>query len=354
MSEKIRVAVVYGGRSSEHSVSCISAGAIMKHLDPAKYTVVPIGITKDGQWTPGTMEGLEIVDGVLPEVTMGDELALSLNPETKGRFHNVTQHSHFAEVDVIIPVLHGPYGEDGTVQGLFELSDIPYVGAGVLASSAGMDKEFTKKLLTAEGLPVAPEVILKGRTELSADEKAQLGLPVFVKPARGGSSIGVSKVTDWAEFSRAVEVAFESDNKVLVEPEIVGAEVEIGVLEYADGSVIASVPAQLNGIEEAEEGFYDFDAKYIDEGVSAQIPAPLDPDLIQTLRETAVSAFRALGCEGLSRVDFFVTKGAFYINEINTFPGFTPISMYPKVLAATGVDYAALLDALIEGAMARA
>lgn len=354
MSEKIRVAVVYGGRSSEHSVSCISAGAIMNHLDPAKYEVVPIGITKEGQWTPGTTEGLEIIDGVMPEVTLGDELALSLNPATKGRFHNVTQHNHYAEVDVIIPVLHGPYGEDGTVQGLFELSDIPYVGTGVLASSAGMDKEFTKKLLKAEGLPVAPEVVLKERTALTEEEKQELGLPVFVKPARGGSSIGVSKVRDWADFPHAAEVAFESDGKVLVEPEIVGAEVEIGVLEYADGSIIASVPAQLNGIEEADEGFYGFDAKYIDEGVSAQIPAPLAEDLTKTLRETAIAAFRALGCEGISRVDFFITEDAFYINEINTFPGFTPISMYPQVFAATGVDYAALLDALVDSALARA
>ncbi|MDO5031496.1 D-alanine--D-alanine ligase family protein [Corynebacterium sp.] len=353
-STKIRVGVVYGGRSSEHSVSCVSAGSIMAHLDASKYELVPIGITKEGTWTQGTTEGLAIRDGVLPEVALKDELALSLNPATKGRFHNVTKECHHAEVDVIIPVLHGPFGEDGTVQGLFELSGIPYVGAGVLASAVGMDKEFTKKLLHAEGLPVVPEVILKdGAVELSSAQREDLGLPVFVKPARGGSSIGVSRVTDWADFEKAVRLAYESDSKVLIEPEILGAEVEIGVLQRPDGSLVASVPAKLLGTTDSEEGFYDFDAKYIDEGVSAQIPAPLDEATTEEIRARAVEAFQALGCSGLSRVDFFVTDKTYYINEINTFPGFTAISMYPQVFAATGVAYAELLDTLIASALAR-
>lgn len=353
-AKPVRVAVVYGGRSSEHSVSCISAGAIMEHLDPAKYEVVPIGITRDGMWTQGTREGLQITDGHLPEVELHDELALSLNPATRGRIHNVTRHEHYTEVDVIVPVLHGPFGEDGTVQGLFELSGIPYVGAGVLASAVGMDKEFTKKLLVAEGLPVAPQVVLTGETALSDAQKDHLGLPVFVKPARGGSSIGVSRVTAWEDFAAAVQLAYQSDAKVLVEPEINGAEVEVGVLEHPDGTLQASVPAKLLGTTESEEGFYDFDAKYIDEGVSADIPAPLSPELTAEIRERAIEAFRALGAAGLSRVDFFITDKTYYINEVNTFPGFTPISMYPQVFAAVGVDYADLLDTLIQTALARA
>ena len=353
MTEKTRVAVVYGGRSTEHSVSCVSAGAIMNHLDPEKFQVVPIGITREGTWTPGTTEGLEIVDGVLPEVTRGAELTLSLDPTARGQFHNVTDGTLFAEVDVVFPILHGPFGEDGTVQGLFELSGLPYVGPGVLASSVGMDKEFTKKVLVAAGLPVAPEVILKGHTEISEDEKQRLGLPVFVKPARGGSSIGVSKVTTWEDFPAAVDLALEDDDKVLVEPEIVGQEVEIGVLHYADGTLLASVPALLAGIDDSDEGFYGFDTKYLDNVVTAEIPAPFAPELTERLRDMAIKAFEALNCEGLSRVDFFVTEDSVYINEINTLPGFTPISMYPQVLAASGVDYPALLEALIEQALAK-
>lgn len=352
-AKPVRVAVVYGGRSSEHSVSCISAGAIMEHLDPDKYEVVPIGITREGTWTQGSREGLGIVDGHLPEVELHDELALSLNPTTRGRIHNVTRHEHYTEVDVIVPVLHGPYGEDGTVQGLFELSGIPYVGAGVLASAVGMDKEFTKKLLVAEGLPVAPQEVLTGEATLSDAQKERLGLPVFVKPARGGSSIGVSKVSAWEDLADALALAYESDDKVLVEPEIRGAEVEVGVLEHPDGSLQASVPAKLLGTTESEEGFYDFDAKYIDEGVSAEIPAPLSDELTAELRQRAIEAFRALGAAGLSRVDFFVSEDSYCINEVNTFPGFTPISMYPQVFAAVGVGYAELLDTLIQTALAR-
>ncbi|MGX4761922.1 D-alanine--D-alanine ligase family protein [Corynebacterium minutissimum] len=352
-AKPVRVAVVYGGRSSEHSVSCISAGAIMEHLDPAKYDVVPIGITREGTWTQGTREGLEIVHGRMPEVELHDELALSLNPATRGRIHNVTRHEHYTEVDVIVPVLHGPFGEDGTVQGLFELSGIPYVGAGVLASAVGMDKEFTKKLLVAEGLPVAPQEVLTGETALDDVQKDRLGLPVFVKPARGGSSIGVSKVSKWEDFEAAVKLAYESDDKVLVEPEICGAEVEVGVLEHPDGTLQASVPAKLLGTTESEEGFYGFDAKYLDEGVSAEIPAPLSEELTSEIRERAIEAFRALGAAGLSRVDFFITEDTYYINEVNTFPGFTPISMYPQVFAAGGVSYAELLDTLIRTALSR-
>lgn len=351
MTTKIRVAVVYGGRSSEHSVSCVSAGAIMANLDRDKFEVIPIGITQEGYWTSGTTEGLEIVGDELPVVEKFNELALSLAPETRGEFYDTVNGALFAKADVIFPVLHGPYGEDGTLQGLFELSGVPYVGAGVLASAAGMDKEYTKKLLAAEGLPVAPEVILRDRSELTEAEKALLGLPVFVKPARAGSSIGVSKVTDWSQLEGAVRLAHGADTKVLVESEIAGSEVEIGVLQYPDGSLRASVPARLVGIEDSEEGFYGFETKYIDDVVSAEIPAQFDAGLVEQLQEMALEAFTALNCSGLSRVDFFVTDKGPVINEINTLPGFTPISMYPQVWAASGVEYSELLTLLIESAL---
>lgn len=353
MTSKTRVAVVYGGRSTEHSVSCVSAGAIMAHLDADKYDIVPIGITREGAWTPGTREGLAIVDGRLPEVTMGDELAISLNPATRGQVFNVSTGELHAEFDVVFPVLHGPYGEDGTVQGMLELAGIPYVGPGVLASAAGMDKEFTKKLAVAEGIPVTAEVILRdGRRELTEAEKAELGLPVFVKPARGGSSIGISKVNSWDEFPAAAALAYDNDSKVIVEAQIVGQEVEVGVLQYPDGSLLASVPALLNGIENSPEGFYGFETKYLDDVVTASIPAPLEPAVIQQLKDLAIHAFRACDCKGLSRVDFFVTPEGPFFNEINTMPGFTPISMYPQVFAASGVPYEELLDTLIQTALA--
>lgn len=351
-AKKIRVAVVYGGRSSEHSVSCVSAGAIMAHLDPQVYEVIPIGITRDGAWTKGTTEGLEIVDGRLPEVEFDEELTLSVNPHTRGQFYNVTRGEVHAEVDVIFPVLHGPFGEDGTVQGLFELSGIPYVGTGVLSSAAGMDKEFTKKLMVAEGLPVTAEVILREGAELDDAQKDHLGLPVFVKPARGGSSIGISKVTDWADLPAAVELARQSDSKVIVEAEIHGDEVEVGVLQYPDGRVVASVPAKLNGTEDSDEGFYGFETKYLDDVVSPTIPAPFDEDTTQALQDMALKTFQALDCKGLSRVDFFVTERGPVLNEINTMPGFTPISMFPQVFKASGVSYEELLDTLVRNALA--
>lgn len=352
MSTKTRVAVIYGGRSTEHSVSCVSAGAVMAHLDRNRFDVVPIGITKTGAWTRGTTDNLEIIDGVLPEVAFDDELTLSLNPGTRGQFHNVTRGELHAEVDVIFPVLHGPFGEDGTVQGLLELSGIPYVGPGVLASAAGMDKEFTKKLMVAEGLPVTAEVILRGRDELTDAEKADLGLPVFVKPARGGSSIGISKVSDWAELGDAVRLARQYDPKVIVEAEIVGSEVEVGVLQHPDGSLQASVPALLNGTEDSDEGFYGFETKYLDNVVTATIPAPFEPAIIQQLKDMAIETFKALDCKGLSRVDFFVTETGPVLNEINTLPGFTPISMYPQVFAASGLAYEDLLSTLVDTALA--
>lgn len=351
-SPRIKVAVIYGGRSSEHSVSCVSAGAIMSHLDTEHYQIIPIGITKEGAWTVGETdpEKLRIIDRILPTVEMREEVVLSVNPATKGQFR-YQDGSLYTEVDVIFPVLHGLFGEDGTIQGYFELSGVPYVGAGVLASSCGMDKEYTKKLMAAEGLPVGKEVILRGEEKLTTADKKMLGLPVFVKPARGGSSIGVSRVTSWDDLDAAIALAKANDTKVIVEAEIIGVEVECGVLEQPDGSLIASVPAQLIDTESGEEGFYGFDTKYLDDVVTAQIPAPLDAETITLIQSLALEAFQAVNCTGLARVDFFVTAQGPVLNEINTLPGFTPISMYPQVFAATGITYEQLLDTLIQRAL---
>lgn len=327
----------------------------MSHLDPARYEVIPVGITLEGVWTVGETDTskLKIVDRALPSVELRDELYLSLSPAHRGEFRFVRDGSLYATADVIFPVLHGRFGEDGTIQGMFELSGVPYVGSGVLSSSCGMDKEYTKKLLAAEGLPVGREVILRGRDELTDSEREILGLPVFVKPARGGSSIGVSRVTQWADLPAAVALAKTHDEKVIIESEIVGVEVECGVLQYADGRVVASVPAQLAGTGSGEEGFYGFDTKYLDDVVTAHIPAPLPPEVIELIQSLSVEAFHAVACDGLARVDFFVTAEGPVLNEINTLPGFTPISMYPQVFAASGVDFETLIDVLIARALAR-
>ena len=323
-TKPIKIAIIYGGRSSEHSVSCISAGAIMSHLDPEKYELYPIGITQQGTWTVGESdpEKLRSTNGIMPTVTLTKEVSLAADPARRGQFRFADGSEHVT-VDVIFPVLHGLYGEDGTIQGLFELSGVPYVGTGVLSSACGMDKEYTKKLLAAEGLPVGKEVILRGEETLTQADCQLLGLPVYVKPARGGSSIGISRVTRWEDMDAALCEARQYDTKVIVESEIIGDEVECGVLEYPDGTVVASVPAQLVNTSATR--------------------------LIQSL---AREAFQALQCSGLARVDFFVTPAGPVLNEVNTMPGFTPISMYPQVFAASGVPYAELLDTLIARALA--
>ena len=352
-TKPIKIAIIYGGRSSEHSVSCISAGAIMSHLDPEKYELYPIGITQQGTWTVGESnpEKLRSTNGVMPTVTLTKEVSLAADPARRGQFRFADGSEHVT-VDVIFPVLHGLYGEDGTIQGLFELSGVPYVGTGVLSSACGMDKEYTKKLLAAEGLPVGKEVILRGEETLTQADCQLLGLPVYVKPARGGSSIGISRVTRWEDMDAALREARQYDTKVIVESEIIGDEVECGVLEYPDGTVVASVPAQLVNTSVGHEGFYGFDAKYVDGDVSAMIPAPLDDAATRLMQSLAREAFQALQCSGLARVDFFVTQAGPVLNEVNTMPGFTPISMYPQVFAASGVPYAELLDTLIARALA--
>ncbi len=356
--DRIRVAVVFGGQSSEHSVSCVSAASVLANLDPERFEVLPVGITRQGSWVLGPADPatLEIDGRTMPSISSGTALTLPADPSSanlvvleRGREGEV-----LSKVDVVFPVLHGAYGEDGTIQGLLEMVGLPYAGAGVLSSAVVMDKEFTKKLLAAEGLPVGPyEVLHRGDATLSGAQRERLGLPAFVKPARAGSSTGITKVTDWSELDGAIATAREIDPKVLVETAIVGREVECGVLEFPDGRVEASLPAEIR-IAAGGPDWYDFETKYLDDVCELDIPAKLDDAVTDRLRATAVRAFRALDCQGLARVDFFVrADGTPVINELNTMPGFTPTSAYPKMWAVTGVDYPTLLSTLVDTALAR-
>jgi D-alanine-D-alanine ligase len=368
MGEKVRVAVVFGGRSAEHAISCVSAGSVMAALDPDRYEVVPVGITRDGGWVladPG--QRLAITDGQLPEVTGGT--AVSLVGDPAGRGLAVLEPAAaigpaLTEVDVVFPVLHGAYGEDGTIQGLLEMSGLPYVGSGVFASAASMDKEFTKKLLAAAGLPQGDHVVLRDATgAVCADPdvldeagRERLGLPVFVKPSRAGSSIGITKVTDWAQFPEAVATAAAVDPKVIVEASVPGREIECGVLAApTTGLPEASLPAEIR--LRAGVDWYDFAAKYLDDSVDLDVPADLTPEQTAAVQEAACRAFLAMDCRGLARVDFFLGTApdgsdTLVINEVNTMPGFTPISMFPRMWAASGVTYPELVDRLIATALA--
>jgi D-alanine-D-alanine ligase len=367
-ASKLRVAVVFGGRSAEHAISCVSAGSVLAALDPDRYEVVPVGITREGRWvlTDGDPGRLAITGGALPEVSAGT--AVSLVGDPAGRGLAVLEAGQgigrLTEVDVVFPVLHGAYGEDGTIQGLLEMSGLPYVGSGVFASAASMDKEFTKKLLTAAGIPQGDHVVLRDAAgALRADPdlldeaaRARLGLPVFVKPSRAGSSIGITKVTDWAQFPEAVATAAAIDPKVIVEASVPGREVECGVLAGVDGGLPeASLPAEIRLRPGTD--WYDFDAKYLEDAVEFDVPADLTPAQIAAVQEMSRRAFLAMDCRGLARVDFFLAtdpatgEDRLVVNEVNTMPGFTPISMFPRMWAASGVSYPELVDRLVASAL---
>jgi D-alanine-D-alanine ligase len=358
-----RVAVVFGGRSTEHAVSCISAGSVLAAIDRDVYDVVPIGISRDGRWVLAADEPdkLAITGGVLPEVEeAGSSVVLSGDPTHRG----LTVHEpgkvpqEFGEVDVVLPLLHGPYGEDGTLQGLLELAGVAYVGSGVFASAAAMDKGHMKALLGAAGLPVGPHAVVTDRawtTDKVAvrETVAALGYPVFVKPCRAGSSVGITKVHEEDGLDDAIESARGHDLRVVIEAAIGGREIECGVLEGLDGGVPeASVPAEV--IVGGDHEFYDFDAKYLpDQGTELVVPADLSSEVSQQVRDMACRAFDALSCEGLARVDFFVSGDRVIVNEVNTMPGFTPVSMFPLMWKATGIDYPALVDRLVQTALRR-
>jgi len=356
-TRKTRVAVLFGGRSGEHPISCVSAGSVLGALDRDRYEVLPVGITREGRWVLAAddRKALQIRDRELPEVAKGTAVVLPGDPTTGGLL--VVEPGEgtrvLGDVDVVFPVLHGAYGEDGTVQGLLEMAGLPYVGAGVLASAVAMDKEYAKKLLSAEGLPIGPYAVLRPGGELSERDMERLGLPVFVKPARAGSSLGISRVSGWADLPAAVAAAREVDPKVLVEAAVAGREVECGVLQgRRGGPPEASVPAEIRVVRGHD--WYDFEAKYLDDACEFDVPADLPATVTATVREYACRAFDALDCAGLARVDFFVTPDRrVLVNEVNTMPGFTPISMFPRMWATTGLDYPSLLGRLIETALER-
>ena len=359
---KIRVAVVFGGRSTEHAVSCASAGLILSAIDPSRYEVLPIGIATDGRWvlTSGDPARLALSAGSSPSVSAveveGAEVALRtgalqvLGPGSVPR--------DLGEVDVVLPLLHGAWGEDGTLQGLLEMTGTRYAGAGVFASAAGMDKEYMKLIMSARGLPVGRHVVVHDRTWASLserkrvlDEIAELGWPVFVKPARGGSSIGITRVTGLDGLEEAIEAARAHDLKVLVEAAVDGMEVECAVLEGIDGGPPeASVPGQV--VVDPAFAFYDFEAKYLDAATTMRIPAPVPAEAAAEIRRLACAAFDAISCEGLARVDFFYTSaGKILVNEINTMPGMTPASGFPMMWAASGLPLPQLVDRIIQTAL---
>jgi D-alanine-D-alanine ligase len=383
---KIRVAVVFGGQSPEHAISCAGGGAMLAAIDRDRYDVIGVGILPDGRWvlTADEPERLAITGGEMPSVAAVAGPGTQLAPWAAPGAGDVTADvagagalttaepgaipRELSEVDVVLPILHGPFGEDGTIQGLLELAGIRYVGAGVLASAVSMDKEYMKLIFQARGLPVGPFVVVRDRDWQPAgggaaspsaaearkpvlDAIAELGWPVFVKPARGGSSIGTSKATDLGGLHAAIETARRYDPKVLVEKAIDGREIECAVLEgLAGGPPDTSLPGQL--LVDGGEEFWDFEAKYLDEASGMAIPAPIPAEHIGEIRRLAAAAFDAVSCEGLARVDFFYTRdGEILINEINTIPGMTAASYFPKMWAATGLPVPELIDRLITTAL---
>ncbi|HLS45347.1 MAG TPA: D-alanine--D-alanine ligase family protein [Ornithinicoccus sp.] len=363
-SNRTRVALIFGGRSEEHAISCATAASVMRSIDRERYDVVPIGITRDGHWVQVADDPalLEISEGRLPEVPeSGSTVVLPLgtgsNVVTVSRPGEVPRA--LSQVDVVFPLLHGPFGEDGTIQGLLELADIRYVGCGVLASAAMMDKHIMKVLFANAGLPVGPYTVITDlqwqRDKAAALDAANaLSFPVFVKPARAGSSVGITKVDDPTELESAIEEARRHDPKVVVEAGVLGRELECGVLG-GHGSDAPRVSEIGEIVVSGAHAFYDFEAKYLDEA-SVALSCPADvPDAVRDeIQRIAAVAFEAAGCEGISRVDCFLTeRGEVLINEINTMPGFTPFSMYPQVWAASGITYPELIDELISLALER-
>jgi D-alanine-D-alanine ligase len=384
---KIRVAVVFGGQGPEHPVSCMGAGTVLATLDRDRYEVVPVGILPDGRWvlTRDEPERLAINGRTLPSVAAvaGPEAGTGPGPGAgpgavaeRGAGGAAVAPAPAASVasvpgvlagvDVVLPILHGPFGEDGTIQGLLEMAGVPYVGAGVLASAVSLDKEYMKLVFTAKGLPIGPYLVVQDRDWQGGpaaaataerkrifDEIAELGYPVFVKPARGGSSIGTSKANDQAALVEAIEGARRYDPKVIVERAVEGAEIECAVLEGLDGAPPdTSLPGQL--VIEGGEEFYDFEAKYLDPAGSMAIPAPVPAAVIEEIRRLAAVAFEAVSCEGFARVDFFYTReGTVLVNEINTIPGMTATSYFPKMWEATGLPLPQLLDRMISTALRR-
>lgn len=353
MSKKLRVAVIFGGRSGEHEVSLISAASIIKALDPQKYHVIPVAITKEGRWVTAKNAARLSPQQIIQQADQ--TIALLADPTHRAlmQLDDKLRVIGRQKVDVVFPVLHGTYGEDGTIQGLLEMADIPYVGCGVLASAVGMDKDAMKRLFRDAGLPIVRYLMFtrtaweQAQTKLCRQVFKHLGLPVFVKPANLGSSVGVTKVKTRSELAQAVNRAAQYDRKILIEEAVEAREIEVSVL--GNEHPIASLPGEI--IPGAE--FYDYDDKYNSDAAQLIIPAKLSRSQTKALQQYAIRAFQAIDGSGMARVDFFIEKrtGRILVNEINTIPGFTNISMYPKLWAASGISYPELVDRLIQLAL---
>jgi D-alanine-D-alanine ligase len=349
-NKRLRVGVIFGGRSGEHEVSLASAASVIRALDPEKYEVVSIGIGKDGRWFIGTSAQKMLAD----ILRQGQRVMLSADPNVGALMPLEPSSAGSQRVDVIFPVLHGTYGEDGTVQGLLDLAGIPYVGSGVIGSAVGMDKDMAKRLFLQAGLPVGEFLAIlrseweSGRERILKAVAKKFRFPLFVKPAALGSSVGMTKVHKREELAAALDLAAEFAQKILVERNIRGREIEVSVL--GNDQPQASVPGEIVPHRE----FYDYTAKYLEEGTRLEIPAKLTKTQVRQFQDSAVRAFRCLECRGMARVDFFLEKpsGRIYLNEINTIPGFTSISMYPKLWEASGISYRELIDRLIQLALA--
>jgi D-alanine-D-alanine ligase len=339
---KSRIAIICGGKSSEHEISCVSANGVLNAIDRNKFEPVLIGITKSGKWLllPDD-SNFSIVNGALPTVP---ESGIEVSITSLGLVAGGKQLA----IDVAFPVLHGPYGEDGTIQGLFEMIGIKYVGSGVLASAVSMDKSYAKPIFASAGLSVAAGIVV---TSKNFELPSNLTFPLFVKPARSGSSRGTTKVKQKSDLASAVEHALSFDTKVIIEQAVVGKEIECAVLQ-ADGKITASEVGQISISSKFE--FYDFQAKYLDNSMELIVPAELPAGVQSKIQQAAITAFNAAGCEGLARVDFFYsTQGEIIINEINTMPGFTPTSVYPKLIEKNGINYQELISKLITTAQTR-
>jgi len=350
--KKIRIGVLFGGKSAEHEVSLRSAENIFNALDKNKYDVVLMGIDKTGKWILGD-SSIKLLDKTNPKLyklNSSNSDSVALIPQGGGVISNLSNTNSKTSIDVVFPILHGPFGEDGTVQGLLKLANIPFVGASVLGSAVGMDKDIMKRLLRDAGIPIGKFITLKYGEKIGFEKaKKDLGLPLFIKPANMGSSVGVSKARSKKEFNNAIKEAFKFDTKVIIEEFINGREIECSVL--GNDNPIASIPGEVI----VKDDFYSYNTKYIDEnGAIIQIPAKISKRSEKEIKELAIKTFKTLSCEGFGRVDSFLTKsGKVYVNEINTIPGFTSISMYPKLWEASGIPISKLLDRLIELAMER-
>ena len=351
-NKRIRVGILFGGKSAEHEISLLSAKNVVDALDRSRYEPVLIGIDKSGRWVTSEPSKflLNHTDPKLIALNKAESRDVALVPQSSGKLTALEAGAMTQAVDVVFPILHGPLGEDGAVQGLLKLANVPFVGAGVLGSAVGMDKDVMKRLLRDAGIPV-PKFLVFGRGQPPdfAAVSRELGMPVFVKPANLGSSVGISKAKDEPGFRKAVALAFRYDTKIVIEENIQAREIECAVLGNEHPQ--ASIAGEIIPTHE----FYSYEAKYLDEnGARLEIPAKLDGASLKRVQEMAVKTFRALNCEGMGRVDFFLTPdGKLYVNEINTIPGFTKISMYPKLWEASGIGYTQLISRLIELAIER-